>query len=53
MEVLVVGLDPSSLTMTCRDVIISYRDYNANTTYYMQVNPADNTTVTATQVPFN
>ena len=50
MEVSVVGMDPSALTMTSRDVIISYRDSSANTTYHLQVDPTDNTTVMATQV---
>ena len=50
MEVSVVGMDPSALTMTSRDVIISYRDSSANTTYHLQVNPTDNTTVLATEV---
>ena len=50
MEVSVVGMDPSALTMTSRDVIISYRDISANTTYHLRVDPADNTTVIATQV---
>ena len=50
MEVSVVGMDPSALTMTFRDVIVSYRDVSANITYYLQVNRADNATVMATEV---
>lgn len=50
MEVSVVGMDPSALSMSSRDVVISYRDDSANTTYYLQVNPADNNTVIATEV---
>lgn len=50
MEVSVVGMDPSALTMTSRDVIISYRDSSANTTYHLQVDRTDNTTVLATEV---
>lgn len=50
MEVSVVGMDPSTLTiMTSRDVVISYHDNSANTTYYLQVNAANNSTVLATQ----
>lgn len=45
-----MGVDTSALSMTYRDVIISYRDISENTTYYLQVNPADNTTVKATEV---
>lgn len=50
MEVSVVGIDPSALSMTSRNVIISYRDMNKNTTYYLQLNPTDNTSVMATEV---
>ena len=50
MEVSVVGMDPSVLTMTFRDVIVSHRDTSTNITYYLQVNRADNTTVMATTV---
>ena len=50
MEVSVVGIDPSALSMTSRDVIISYRDMSKNTTYYLQLNPTDNTSVMATEV---
>jgi len=51
MEVSVVGVDPTALTMTSiRDVIISYRDNSANITYYLQVKPSNNSTVIATEV---
>lgn len=50
MEISVVGIHPTALTMTSRDVIISYHDDSTNITYYLQLNPADNTTVIATQV---
>ena len=45
-----MGMDPSVLTMTFRDVIVSHRDTSTNITYYLQVNRADNTTVMATTV---
>jgi len=48
LEVLVVGLDSSSLTMVARDVIISHKD--TNTTYYLRTDPLDDSVLTETHV---
>lgn len=48
-----MGVNPAALTMTSRDVIISYHDDSANITHYLQVNPDDNSTVLATEVPLH
>ncbi|XP_065882335.1 uncharacterized protein [Dysidea avara] len=48
LEIHVVGMDSTVLSMTTRDVIISHNDKDSNTTYYLRTDPFQESALTET-----
>jgi len=50
LEIHVVGMDATALSMTTRNVVISHYDKDSNITYYLKTDPLEDGVLTETHV---